>query len=221
MPFWQTMVQVFPRFMPVLLDGAAIAAQVAAGALVVALIAGLLVALMTIAPLKPVRVAGRAYIELIRGTPALTQLFIIYFGLSDVGLELSPMTAAIVGLGGNFAAYFAEVYRAGIAAIHRGQREAALSLGLPPADIMRFVVLPQAVRIMVPPFCNLAIQLLLATSLVSTVAAPEIMFRARNLVMETYLSTQVYVLAALLYLAVSIPLSHMTARLERRLKGAH
>ena len=221
MHFWQIMVEVFPRFMPVLLDGAVIAVEVAAGALVVALMAGLLVALMTIAPLKPVRVAGRVYIELIRGTPALTQLFIIYFGLSDLGLELSPMTAAIVGLGGNFAAYFAEVYRAGIAAIHRGQREAALSLGLPPADIMRFVVLPQAMRIMVPPFCNLAIQLLLATSLVSTVAAPEIMFRARNLVMETYLSTQVYVLAAMLYLAVSIPLSHLTARLERRLKGAH
>jgi polar amino acid transport system permease protein/cystine transport system permease protein len=221
MPFWQTMVQVFPRFMPVLLDGAAVAIEVAAGALVVALIAGLLVALMTIAPLKPIRVVGRTYIELIRGTPALTQLFIIYFGLSDVGLELSPMTAAIVGLGGNFAAYFAEVYRAGIAAVHRGQREAALSLGLPPTDIMRFVVLPQAMRIMVPPFCNLAIQLLLATSLVSAVAAPEIMFRARNLVMETYLSTQVYVLAALLYLAVSIPLSHLTARLERRLKAAH
>jgi His/Glu/Gln/Arg/opine family amino acid ABC transporter permease subunit len=198
-----------------------ISVEVAAGALVVALIAGLLVALTTVAPLKPLRVAGRAYIEIIRGTPALTQLFIIYFGLSDVGLELSPMTAAIVGLGGNFAAYFAEVYRAGIAAIHRGQREAGLSLGLPPADIMRFVVLPQAMRIMVPPFCNLAIQLLLGTSLVSTVAAPEIMFRARNLVMETYLSTQVYVLAALLYLAVSIPLSHLTTRLERRLKGAH
>jgi ABC-type amino acid transport system permease subunit len=131
------------------------------------------------------------------------------------------MTAAIVGLGGNGAAYLAEVYRAGIAAIHRGQNEAALSLGLPPSDVMRFVVLPQAMRIMVPPFCNFAIQLLLATSLVSAVAAPEIMFRARNLVMETYLSTQVYVLAAAIYLAVSIPLSHLTARLQRRLQRGH
>ena len=122
------------------------------------------------------------------------------------------------GLGGNGAAYLAEVYRAGIAAIHRGQREAALSLGLVPTDVMRYVILPQATRIMVPPFCNFAIQLLLATSLVSAVAAPEIMFRARNLVMETYLSPHVYLLAAMLYLAVSIPMSHLTARLEQRLK---
>jgi polar amino acid transport system permease protein/cystine transport system permease protein len=221
MGFWHTMVDVFPRFMPVLLEGAVIAVEVAAGALAVALVGGLVVALVTFSPFGPLRWVARTYIEVIRGTPALTQLFIIYFGLSDIGLELSPMTAAIIGLGGNGAAYLAEVYRAGIVAIHRGQREAALSLGMLPADVMRFVILPQAARIMVPPFCNFAIQLLLATSLVSTVAVPEIMFRARNLVMETYLSTQVYVLAAVLYLAVSIPLSHLTSRLERRLKGAH
>jgi His/Glu/Gln/Arg/opine family amino acid ABC transporter permease subunit len=220
MGFWHTMIEVFPRFMPVLLGGAVTAVEVAAGALAVALAGGLVLALATLAPFPVMRVIARAYIEVVRGAPALTQLFIIYFGLSDIGLELSPMAAAIIGLGGNGAAYLAEVYRAGISAIHKGQREAALSLGLPPADVMRFVVLPQATRIMVPPFCNFAIQVLLATSLVSTVAAPEIMFRARNLVMETYLSTHVYILAAMLYLVVSIPLSHFTTRLERRLKGA-
>jgi polar amino acid transport system permease protein/cystine transport system permease protein len=155
-----------------------------------------------------------------RGTPALTQLFIIYFGLADIGLGMPPMAAAIVGLGANGAAYLAEVFRAGISAVHRGQNEAALSLGLPPIDVMRFVVLPQATRIMVPPFCNYAIQLLKDTSLVSSVAAPEIMFRARNLVMDTYLSMHVYVLAAAIYLAISIPLSHLASRLQRNLKGA-
>jgi His/Glu/Gln/Arg/opine family amino acid ABC transporter permease subunit len=218
MGFWHTMIEVFPRFMPVLLEGAVIAVEVAAGALVVALIGGLVLALATLAPIRALRIAARAYIELIRGTPALTQLFIIYFGLADIGLGMPPLAAAIVGLGGNGAAYLAEVYRAGISAIHRGQREAALSLGLVPTDVMRYVILPQATRIMVPPFCNFAIQLLLATSLVSAVAAPEIMFRARNLVMETYLSPHVYLLAALLYLAVSIPMSHLTSRLEQRLK---
>ena len=221
MQFWQTMVEVFPRFMPVLLEGAEIALEVAAGALVVALIAGLLLALMTIAPVKPLRIAGRAYIELIRGTPALTQLFIIYFGLADLGLGMPPLAAAITGLGLNGAAYLAEVYRAGILAIHRGQSEAALSLGLPPVDVMRFVILPQAVRIMLPPFCNYAIQLLKDTSLVSAVAAPEIMFRARNLVMETYLSMQIYLLAAAIYLAISIPLSHLTTRLQVSLRSWH
>ena len=84
---------------------------------------------------------------------------------------------------------------------------------------MRFVVLPQAVRIMLPPFCNYAIQLLKDTSLVSAVAAPEIMFRARNLVMETYLSMQIYLLVAAIYLAISIPLSHLTTRLQVSLRS--
>jgi len=86
-------------------------------------------------------------------------------------------------------------------------------------DVMRFVILPQAIRIMLPPFCNYAIQLLKDTSLVSAVAAPEIMFRARNLVMETYLSMQIYLLAAAIYLAISIPLSHLTTRLQVSLRS--
>jgi His/Glu/Gln/Arg/opine family amino acid ABC transporter permease subunit len=220
MDFWETMVTVFPRFMPVLLEGALVAVEVAAGALLFALAGGLVLALATLAPLRILRIIGRSYIELMRGTPALTQLFIIYFGLADIGLGMPPMAAAIVGLGANGAAYLAEVFRAGISAVHRGQNEAALSLGLPPIDVMRFVVLPQATRIMVPPFCNYAIQLLKDTSLVSSVAAPEIMFRARNLVMDTYLSMHVYVLAAAIYLAISIPLSHLASRLQRNLKGA-
>src|SRR3954464_2192479 len=99
MGFWHTMVEVFPRFMPVLLEGAGIAVQVAAGALVVALVGGLILALATISPLRAMRIGARSYIELIRGTPALTQLFIIYFGFADIGLAMPPLMAAIVGLG--------------------------------------------------------------------------------------------------------------------------
>ncbi|HEY8014630.1 MAG TPA: amino acid ABC transporter permease [Dongiaceae bacterium] len=219
MSFWSTFMQTAPHFLAILLGGAVVAVEVAAGALLVALAGGLILALMTVAPLRPLRWIARAYIELIRGTPALTQLFIIYFGLADLGLGMPPLAAAITGLGLNGAAYLAEVYRAGILAIHRGQSEAALSLGLPPMDVMRFVILPQAIRIMLPPFCNYAIQLLKDTSLVSAVAAPEIMFRARNLVMETYLSMQIYLLAAAIYLAISIPLSHLTTRLQVSLRS--
>ena len=107
------------------------------------------------------------------------------------------------------------MFRAGISAIHRGQTEAALSLGLPPVEVMRFVVLPQAIRIMLPPSSTMRVQLLKDTTLASSVAAPEIMFRARNLVMETYLSMQIYLLVACIYLAMSIPLSHLAARLQR------
>jgi His/Glu/Gln/Arg/opine family amino acid ABC transporter permease subunit len=217
--FWSTFIDVAPHFLAVLLGGAVVSVEVAVGALAVALAGGLVLALMSVAPLAPLRWASRAYVELIRGTPALAQLFIIYFGLADLGLGLPPLAAAIVGLGINGSAYLAEVYRAGILAIHRGQSEAALSLGLTPFDVMRDVVLPQAIRIMLPPFCNYAIQLLKDTSLVSAVAAPEIMFRARNLVMETYLSMQIYLLVAAIYLAISIPLSHLTVRLQTGLRS--
>jgi polar amino acid transport system permease protein/cystine transport system permease protein len=211
------MADVLPRFLPVLLEGLLVAAQVALGAFALALVAGLLLALLTRSPVRLLRAPAWAYIELIRGTPALTQLFILYFGLSEIGLSLSPMTAAVTGLGANGAAYLAHVYRAGIDAVDRGQREAALSLGMTPAAVLLEVVLPQAVRVMIPPFCNHAIQLLKDTSLVSAVAAPEIMFRARSLVMETYLSMHVYLLVAAIYLACTIPLAHLSARIERRL----
>jgi His/Glu/Gln/Arg/opine family amino acid ABC transporter permease subunit len=219
MSFWDILVRTAPHFLPILLEGAVVALEVAAGALCLALAGGLLLALMLLAPLPPLRWLARSYVELMRGTPALTQLFIIYFGLADVGLSLPPLAAAIVGLGMNGAAYLSEVFRAGIAAIHRGQTEAALSLGLPPADVLRFVTLPQAVRIMLPAFCNYAVQLLKDTTLASSVAAPEIMLRARNLVMETYLSMQIYLLVACIYLAMSIPLSHLAARLQNRARA--
>jgi polar amino acid transport system permease protein/cystine transport system permease protein len=215
MGFWEILVRVTPQFLPVLLEGAVIAIEVAAGALCLAMVGGLLLAIMLVAPLAPVRIVARSYVELMRGTPALTQLFIIYFGLAEIGLSLPPLAAAIIGLGMNGAAYLSEVFRAGIGAIHRGQTEAALSLGLPPVDVLRFVVLPQAVRIMLPAFCNYSVQLLKDTTLASSVAAPEIMFRARNLVMETYLSMQIYLLVACIYLGMSIPLSHLAARLQR------
>ncbi len=220
MGFWHTMIEVFPRFMPVLLEGAGIAVQVAAGALLVALAGGLVLALATLAPFRLIRIAARAYIEVIRGTPALTQLFIIYFGLADIGLGY----AAARRRHRRARRQRRRLSGGGLSRRHRRDpsrpaRSGALAR-LVPADVMRYVILPQATRIMVPPFCNFAIQLLLATSLVSAVAAPEIMFRARNLVMETYLSPHIYLLAAMLYLAVSIPMSHLTSRLEKRLKRA-
>jgi His/Glu/Gln/Arg/opine family amino acid ABC transporter permease subunit len=215
--FWENLVEVAPYFLPVLLGGFLVSIQVAIGAFLFALVGGLLLALLTASPLSPLRALAWTYIEVMRGTPALAQLFIIYFGLADLGLGLPPLAAAIVALGMNGSAYLSQVYRAGLEAVDRGQREAALSLGLTPVMVLQDVTLPQAVRIMVPPFCNHAIQLLKDTSLVSAVAAPEIMFRARNLVMETYLSMEVYLLVAAIFLAASIPLARLSARLERRL----
>jgi His/Glu/Gln/Arg/opine family amino acid ABC transporter permease subunit len=213
--FWAVMVQRFPYFLSVLLGGAAMTIEVAAGALAFALVAGLVVALMRISHWRVLRVVSGIYVELIRGTPALAQLFVIYFGLPDLGISPKPVTAAILGLGINGAAYLAEIYRAGIEAIHKGQVEAALSLGMTPRRAMQYIILPQALRLMLPPITNFSILLLKDTALVSVIAAPEIMFFARNLVTETYQSMHVYLLAAALYLCMTIPLSRLVARLER------
>jgi polar amino acid transport system permease protein/cystine transport system permease protein len=208
------------RFLPILLEGAVVSAEVTAGALVVATILGLVLAMMSVAPNRLVYGLARSWIELVRGTPALTQLFILYFGLADYGLQLPPLLAAIIGLGINGSAYLAEIFRSGIQAVGQGQTEAALSLGMTPFWTARDVVLPQAARMMVPPFVNYGVQLLKDTSLVSSIAAPEIMFRARNLVMETYDSMTIYLMVAAIYLAISIPLSQIASYLQAKTAGA-
>jgi His/Glu/Gln/Arg/opine family amino acid ABC transporter permease subunit len=202
-------------FLHVLLGGAVMTVKVAVGALVVALLLGLVIALLRRSQWRIIRFFAAAYVEIMRGTPALAQLFIIYFGLPDLGLHPTPVMAAVAGLGLNGAAYLAEIYRAGIEAIHKGQLEAALSLGMTPRHAMQYIVLPQALRIMIPPITNFSIVLIKDTALVSVVAAPEIMFFARNLVTETLQSMQVYLLAGLIYLCMTIPMSRLVAMLEK------
>lgn len=214
--FWSIFFDRLPTFLPILAVGFQVTVTVAVCSFVIAIGAGLLLAVAKMARHRGLSLAASAYIEFIRGTPALTQLFIIYFGLAYFGFTLPGLVAAIFGLGLNGAAYVAEIFRAGLTAVPDGQRQAALSLGLTPLQTFRHVRLPQAVRMMLPPFCNYAIQLLKDTSLASVVAAPEIMFRARALVMETYLSMQIYVLVGLMYLCVSIPLAILAGHLQRR-----
>jgi His/Glu/Gln/Arg/opine family amino acid ABC transporter permease subunit len=216
MSFWQVLDQRGWYFLETLLGGWPETISVALGSLAFALVFGLAVALLRLSRLRAVRVLAIAYIEFFRGTPALVQLFVIYFGLPDVGLEPSPFQAAIIGLGLNGAAYLAEIYRAGIESIHRGQMEAALSLGLTPVRAMQYIVLPQAIRTMLPPITNFAIVLLKDTSIVFAVGVVEIMALARNLVTETLHSAAVYLIAGALYLCVTIPMSRLAARLERQ-----
>jgi His/Glu/Gln/Arg/opine family amino acid ABC transporter permease subunit len=216
MSFWQVLDQRGWYFLTTLLGGWPATVTVALGALVFALIFGLAVALLRLSRLRLLRIPAIAYIEFFRGTPALVQLFVIYFGLPDIGIEPSPLQAAIIGLGLNGSAYLAEIYRAGIESIHRGQMEAALSLGLTPIRAMQYIVLPQAIRTMLPPITNFAIVLLKDTSIVFAVGVVEIMALARNLVTETLHSAAVYLIAGALYLCVTIPMSRLAARLERQ-----
>jgi His/Glu/Gln/Arg/opine family amino acid ABC transporter permease subunit len=216
MGFWRILDERGWYFLTTLLGGWPETLTVAIGALIFALIFGLVVALLRISRWRILRFPAILYTEVFRGTPALVQLFVIYFGLPDIGFEPSPFQAAIVGLGLNGAAYLSEVYRAGIESIHRGQLEAALSLGMTPARALQYIILPQAIRTMLPPITNFAIVLLKDTSIVFVVGVVEVMALARNLVTETLQSAAVYLIAGALYLCVTLPMARLAARLERQ-----
>lgn len=199
-----------------LMLGAATTIAITLGSLAVAIILGLALALIKLMAIRPVNWLINAYVELFRNTPVLVQVFIIYFGLPYVGLNIDPFPAAIIGLGLNGGAVLSEVFRAGLGAIHHGQREAALAVGMTPWNSLRFIILPQTWRITLPPLGNYAIALLKDTAIVSAIAAPEIMFWARNLVTSTFETTFVYILAALIYFCLSFPLARLVGRFERR-----
>lgn len=208
-------------FFTTLLSGWPATLTVAIGALFFALIFGLAVALLRMSRWRALRWPATAYVEFFRGTPALVQLFVIYFGFPDVGYQPSPFQAAILGLGLNGAAYLSEIYRAGIESIHRGQMEAALTLGMTPRRAMQYIVLPQALRTMLPPMTNFSIILLKDTSIVFTVGVLEVMALARQLVTETLTSAPIYLMAGAMYLCVTIPMARFAARLERQREAWH
>ena len=199
-----------------LLLGAGTTIAITLAALLVANILGLALALIRLLGIAPINWVIASYIEVFRNTPVLAQIFILYFGLPYVGLRLDPFTAAVIGLGLNGGAVLTEVFRAGLMAIHFGQREAALAVGMTPWMSLRYIILPQTWRITLPPLGNYAIALLKDTAVVSAIAAPEIMFWARNLVTSTFETTFIYILAALLYFVLSFPLARLVERFERQ-----
>ena len=207
--------------LPVLLFGAVTTVKVTAGGFVVAVLIGLCCAIMLRLRSRLLRAAVAVYVDVFRAIPVLTQLFIIYFGLTEIGIRLDPIPAAIVGFGINGGAYMTEVFRAGIESVHQGQLEAAQMLGMTRLAAMRIIILPQAMRVVLPPLGNFAIGLLKDTALASAVAAPELMFRARNMVDKTFLATQIFSATAVIYLAMSLPLGYLTRRAEARVSRGH
>jgi len=190
--------------------------QLAFGALVIGLIVGLLVALARLSGNRALRRAALYYIELFRGTPALVQLFIVYFSLTEIGVHFSSFQAAMIGLGLNAAAYLAEIYRAGLEAVPKGQVEAAKAIGMPKLKVLRWVVLPQAIRIVLAPIGNVAISLLKDTSVASLIAAPDLMLRAQDLSSVYFMPLEIYILVGAIYFALCYPLSLAVRMLERK-----
>ena len=183
----------------------------------VALVVGLLLALARISQSRALRLPATAFVELIRGTPLILQLFYIFYVFPFFHIRLGKMQAGILGLALNYGAYLSEVFRAGIAAIDHGQWEAAGALGLRRSQMLRLVILPQALRVVVPPVGNYFISLFKDTALVSTISIAELVFTGQLIAADTFKYLQVYSIIFVVYLVISYPASLGVRALERHL----
>ena len=204
------------HYFPFLLKGALLTLEISVISLIFGLAAGLLAALGVLSHNRLLRWPARFYVWLIRSTPLLVQLFIIYFGLPQFGLELNPFWSGVLGLALNTGAYNAETIRAGILAVPRGQREASRSLGMSGAKTMRRIILPQALRLIIPPLGNNFIILIKDTSLVSTITLVELTLTAQRLIGSTYRPFEMYLMAAFLYAVLTTSASVLLRQVERR-----
>jgi len=177
---------------------------------------GLLTAVTRLFAPKPLVAVARFYVWIIRGTPLLVQLFVIFYGLPSVGILLDAFPAALIGFTLNVGAYTSEIIRAAIQSVPRGQWEAAYSIGMSWSQAMRRTILPQATRVSVPPLSNTFISLVKDTSLAAAITVPELFQTAQRIVATSYEPLILYIEAALLYLAMSSVLSALQARLEVR-----
>ena len=181
------------------------------------LVLALLVALARLSSNRVVSGLARAYVSLIRGTPLLVQLFLIFYALPSVGVVIDPFPSAVVAFTLNVGGYAAETIRAAILSVPRGQWEAAATIGYDRTLTLQRVVLPQAVRVAVPPLSNTFISLVKDTSLASTIMVTELLRKAQEIAAPTYEFMALYSLAAAIYWLICLVLSALQARLERRL----
>jgi polar amino acid transport system substrate-binding protein len=204
-------------FVPLLLRGAFVTVEISIAAMALAVMLGLLLAVVRVFGSRALAWPAVAFIEVIRGTPLLIQLFIIFYGLPSLGLRFTPFVAAVLGLGLNYAAYEAENYRAGIQSIPRGQMDAALALGLSRAQTIRRILLPQAVRLVIPPVTNDFIALLKDSSLVSVITMVELTKVYGQLASTYYDYIGIGVLAAMIYFLMGVPVARLSRYVESRL----
>ena len=197
-------------FMP---DGLLVTFKITCYSIMVAIPLGIVVGLCRVSKIRFFNFTASVYVEVVRGIPLFVQLYYIYYALGSF-IRVPPMVTAVAAISFCYGAYMGEVVRSGIAAIDRGQREAAMSLGFTPFQTMIHVILPQALRTVLPPIGNECIALLKDSSLVSVVAVPDIMRRGRELASTTFASFEIYTTVALIYLFITLLLSKMVSKLE-------
>lgn len=187
-------------------------------ALALALLLGILFGVLGTAKWKPFRLLNRIYVEAIQNTPLVIQVFFLYHGLPHLGIMLPVFSVGMLGVGVYHGAYIAEVVRAGIQAIPRGQHEAAYSQGFSYWEAMRYIVLPQAKRMSYPPLTNQAVSLIKNTSVMAMVAGGDLMYHADSWASTNLYYGPAYVVTGLLYIAICFPLATYARRLERKLE---
>jgi polar amino acid transport system permease protein len=202
---------------PFILGGAGITVFLSAVSIVIATVLALLGAIARLSRNPYVNGLASLYVSFARGTPLIVQIYFIFLALPQVGLVIDAIPAGIVALSFNYGAYMTEVFRAGIQAVPRGQREAAQSLAMPERQIMRRIVLPQAFRIVIPAIGNDFVAMLKDSSLVSFLAVEELLFRARLVGQTNFRSMEALIIAAGVYWLLTIGFSWLQERLERRM----
>jgi len=218
---WQGLFQLLQEAAPVMLRGAGYTVLFALAAMLGGLAIGFPVALMRLLPYRLLRWPAGVYVSLMRGTPLLVQMFVIYYGLPSVGIEFTPVTAGILALSLNSGAFLSESLRGAIAAVSKGQWAAAYSLGLGYRATLVEVVLPQALRIAVPAMSNTLISLIKDTSLVSVITMTELMLSTKEVIATTFQPLPLYIAAAAIYWVLSLLFEALQRRAEQRLNRAH
>lgn len=210
---------IIPGIMPALLLGARLTVELATIAVAIGLVIGSFVGIGRVSANRIIRLVTGVYVDFIRGTPLLVQLFLVYFGLPSIlGRPIPPFVAAITAMGINSGAYVAEIVRAGIQSVDRGQTEAGRSIGLTYSQTMRYIIFPQAFRRIIPPLGNEFIAMLKDSSLVSVIALEELLRKGQVVITRAFRPFEVYMVVALIYLVMTLAISRMVAWSEKRLK---
>ncbi len=216
--YFANVYEVVGRYFEYILAGAGVTLILTVTSVGLGLVGGTIIALGRISRHRLIYRIASAYVTFFRGTPLLVQLLLVYMGLPFlIGMPIERWPAALTALSMNSAAYIAEIVRAGIQSIERGQKEAGLAIGLHPRQVMTLIILPQAFRRIVPPLGNEFIAMLKDSSLVSVIALEELLRRSQIAVTRTFRPIEIYSLTAILYLIMTSVVSHLVDRLERRL----
>lgn len=203
--------------LPLLLKGAAVTVEITALSVGLGLIIGIIVGIARLSNNKFIRAIAAIYVDFIRGTPLLVQIFLVYFALPQlIGMRIDPFIAAVAACSINSGAYVAEIFRGGIQSIDPGQGEAARALGLNWFQSMRFVIMPQAFKRILPPLGNEFITMLKDSSLVSVIGFEELTRTGQLIISRTYAAFEIWIAVAIIYLVMTIAISRLVAYLEKR-----